>query len=239
MVNDKALIPATAKVIEQEEVSAGELADESYIGYLPLAHVLEMLAEHIMLTMGIKIGYSSALTLTDTSPGIRPGDDGDISVLRPVGMACVPLIIDRLYKGIQKKIAQRGEVMRGLIRFCIEYRSAWIERGYDTPIMNAIIFKKFRAVTGGNLKLMLCGGAPLSEEPQKFISTCLGVPVMQGYGLTETCATACIADSIDLELGHVGPPLMGVHLKVCTFNYGRQKKLQSPDDNRKLWKVRT
>jgi len=216
----QALIPATAKVIERGEVSAGELADESYIGYLPLAHVLEMLAEHIMLTMGIKIGYSSALTLTDTSPGIRPGDDGDISVLRPVGMACVPLIIDRLYKGIQKKIAQRGEVMRGLIRFCIEYRSAWIERGYDTPIMNAIIFKKFRAVTGGNLKLMLCGGAPLSEEPQKFISTCLGVPVMQGYGLTETCATACIADSIDLELGHVGPPLMGVHLKITDWDEG-------------------
>ena len=211
----QALIPAVAKVTEQEGVSAGELSgDESYIGYLPLAHVLEMLAEHVMLTMGIKIGYSSALTLTDTSPGVRAGDDGDISILKPIGMACVPLIMDRIYKGIQKKISQRGDVMRGLISFCIEYRNEWVERGFDTPIMNMIIFKKFRAITGGNLKMIICGGAPLAQEPQKFISTCLGAPVMQGYGLTETTATACISDSLDLELGHVGPPLMGVHLKV-------------------------
>ena len=174
-----------------------------------------MLAEHAMLTLGIKVGYSSPLTLTSTSPGVRAGDEGDLSVLKPIGMAAVPLIMDRIYKGIQKKIGQRGAVMRGLISFCIEYRREWVERGFDTPIMNAIIFKKFRAITGGNLKMIIVGGAPLSKEPQKFISTCLGAPVMQGYGLTETTATACIADSIDLELGHVGPPLMGVNLKVC------------------------
>ena len=214
----QALIPSVAKTIEQEGVSAAELGDGSYIGYLPLAHVLEMLAEHVMLTMGIKIGYSSALTLTDTSPGVRAGDSGDISILKPVGMACVPLIMDRIYKGIQKKIAQRGPVMRGLISFCVDYRSGWVERGYDTPLMNMIIFKKFRSIVGGNLRMIICGGAPLSEEPQKFISTCLGAPVMQGYGLTETTATATVADSLDLELGHVGPPLMGVHLKVRGMN---------------------
>jgi len=216
----QALIPAVTKVTDRGGVSAGELGDGSYIGYLPLAHVLEMLAEHVMLTIGVKIGYSSALTLTDTSPGIRAGDDGDLSILKPIGMCCVPLILDRIYKGIQKKIALRGDVMRGLISFCIEYRSGWVERGFDTPIMNFIIFKKFRAITGGNLKLIICGGAPLSQEPQKFISTCLGAPVMQGYGLTETTATACISDSVDFELGHVGPPLMGVHLKITDWDEG-------------------
>ena len=71
-----------------------------YIAYLPLAHVLELVSETAALLFGVSIGYSSPYTLTDSSLYIKPGGKGDASVLRPTVMAAVPLIIDRIYKGI-------------------------------------------------------------------------------------------------------------------------------------------
>ncbi len=211
------LIPIIAKGVE----SFGSLTEEdSYAAFLPLAHVLELLAEHVMLIIGLKLGYSNPGTLTDKSAMIRAGDKGDCAVLRPAGMAAVPLIVDRIYKGIQNTVNQKGEFSKRLVEYCVRYRRRWVERGYDTPLMNSLVFAKFRAIVGGRLRILVCGGAPLSEEPQSYISTCLGIPLMQGYGLTETSSTACVADAVDLLPGHVGPPLMGVHLKITDWEEG-------------------
>ncbi len=62
-----------------------------YIGYLPLAHVLELSAELSCLATGVKIGYSSPLTLSDQSSKIKKGQKGDATVLRPTLMAAVPV----------------------------------------------------------------------------------------------------------------------------------------------------
>jgi len=74
---------------------------DSYIAFLPQAHVLELCAEHVMLLLGIKIGYSSPNTLTNTGTMVPKGGRGDATVLQPTYMAAVPLILDRVYKGIQ------------------------------------------------------------------------------------------------------------------------------------------
>ena len=71
-----------------------------YIGYLPLAHVLELLAEASVLMYGIKIGYSSAHTLTNKSTKVKAGSKGDANYLRPTLMCAVPLILERVYKSI-------------------------------------------------------------------------------------------------------------------------------------------
>ena len=57
-----------------------------------------------------------------------------------------------------------------------------------------IVFNKIRALVGGKVRLMASGGAPLSPETHDFIRTSLSVPVFQGYGLTESCACACVMD---------------------------------------------
>ena len=66
---------------------------DRYIGYLPLAHVLELLAETACLTFGSKIGYSSALTLTNKSTKVKAGCKGDANLLRPTLMCSVPVRI--------------------------------------------------------------------------------------------------------------------------------------------------
>ena len=71
-----------------------------YIAFLPLAHVLELLAENTMMLFGVKVGYSSPNTMTDMSTKVRKGYKGDATVLRPTMMCAVPLIMDRIYKNI-------------------------------------------------------------------------------------------------------------------------------------------
>ena len=77
------------------------IPNEVYLAFLPLAHIFEITQEIIVLSLGIKVGYSSPSTLTDSSPGIVPGQLGDISVLKPTVMAAVPIILDRIYKALR------------------------------------------------------------------------------------------------------------------------------------------
>merc|ERR1719412_1376977 len=85
-----------------------------YLGYLPLAHILELLSEMTMIVQGIAVGYSSPNTMIDTSTKIKKGTKGDCTVLRPSLMCAVPLVIDRIYKGIQEKVSKKGPFMKKL-----------------------------------------------------------------------------------------------------------------------------
>ena len=82
--------------------------DDIYLGYLPLAHILELLAENTMMVMGVPIGYSSPKTLTDKSTKIVKGGTGDCTVLRPTLMCGVPLILERIYKSIVDTMRRQG-----------------------------------------------------------------------------------------------------------------------------------
>lgn len=71
--------------------------DDCLIGYLPLAHVFELLVESVCLCMGIAIGYSTPLTMVDTSSKIKKGTKGDASILRPSCMTSVPVSFDQYF----------------------------------------------------------------------------------------------------------------------------------------------
>lgn len=66
---------------------------DRYIGYLPLAHILEVCAELVVLYKGCGIGYSSAQTLFDRAPKIKKGSKGDCAELKPTLIACVPVSV--------------------------------------------------------------------------------------------------------------------------------------------------
>ena len=86
-------------------------------------------------------------------------------------------------KGINSKINASGPFMAQLVDFCVRYRATWVRRGYNTPIMNRLIFAKFKALVGGNVRVLLSGGAPLAEESHQFIRTALCTAVHQGNQL--------------------------------------------------------
>merc|ERR1711944_179232 len=166
--------------------------DECYIAYLPLAHVLELLSENTMMLFGIKVGYSSPNTMTDMSTKVRKGYKGDASVLKPTMMCAVPLIMDRIYKNIIDSVDKRGPTFRKIFEFCFNYKLYWYKRGFNTPIIDKIVFSKIKALLGGKMNFILVGGAPLSSTTHEFIRVCLGSIVVQGYSLTETTCTGTV-----------------------------------------------
>ena len=191
-----------------------------YLGYLPLAHILELLAENTMMVMGVPIGYSSPNTLTDKSTKIAKGGTGDCTVLKPTLMCAVPLVLDRIFKGIQENVGKKGPFFKSLFDYCHKYKQKWMRRGYTTPVMDALIFRSIRKLVGGRIRLMLSGGAPLSPETHEYIRTTFSVPLVQGYGLTESCACACIMDNDDNSTGTSGTPLQGVQIRLVNWPEG-------------------
>lgn len=225
-------IVATAAAVTT--VVPGLGTDDVYLAYLPLAHVLELEAETVMLASGAAIGYGTTLTLTDTSNKIKKGTKGDVSVLQPTLMAAVPAIIDRVRDGVLKKVEEKGGFVKKLFNVAYKRRLAAIEGswfgawGLEKLLWDVIVFQKIQSVLGGRIRFMLCGGAPLSGDSQRFINICMGAPIGQGYGLTETCAGAAFSEWDDITVGRVGPPLPCSYIKLVSWEEGGYKTSDKP-----------
>lgn len=204
------------------------LPDDMYIAYLPLAHVLELIGESMMVVWGVGVGYSHPNTLTDKSTMVRRGHKGDASVLQPTIMFCVPLILDRIYKGVTENIRKKGAFVSALMDFCIKYKLDCSRRGEQTPIMDRIIFRSIRMLVGGRVRAILSGGAPLSEDTHDYLRTVLGAILLQGYGLTETSACGAIMSFEENSTGRVGPPVQGVHVRLVDWEEGNYKVTDKP-----------
>lgn len=202
--------------------------DDVYMAYLPLAHVLEFLAESMCMLYGMPIGYSTPLTMTDQSGMIKRGSQGDASLLHPSIIACVPLILDRIYKNIQAKIEAGPPLAKSIFNMALQYKLDWYECGYDTPIINAVLLKPIRALLGGRLRFMFAGGAPLAPETHRYIRATLCCPVLQGYGLTETCSGATMMDIFDKTIGLTGPPLICNDIKLVNWEEGNYRVKDRP-----------
>lgn len=201
---------------------------DTYIGFLPLAHSMEVAAEVTFMALGVRIGYSSPFTLTDKGTALLPGVVGDASILKPTLMVAVPLLLDRIRKGIEVVLESKGALAKFLFAFAQPYKTYWKKRGFDTPILNRIVFKQTKLILGGHLKAVMSGSAPLSEETQSFLANCLDCALVQGYGLTETAAGATLQDKNDLTVGVAGPPLNGVFIKLVDWKEGGYSVTDKP-----------
>jgi len=201
---------------------------DRYIAYLPLAHVLELLAESSCLFYGIKIGYSSSLTLTSKSTKVKRGCKGDSDVLRPTLMCAVPLVLERIYKTMVETMRLKGWFVEELFHYMVQYKMKWQDRGFDTPILNKTLFRKIRYFLGGRVRTLLSGGAPLSPDTQSLCRTCLSMPVMQGYGLTETASCATVTSARDRTTGRAGAPLLDTDIKLVNWEEGNYRVTDKP-----------
>nr|CAB3463186.1 unnamed protein product [Digitaria exilis] len=205
-----------------------------YLAYLPLAHILELAAEALMAAVGACIGYGSPLTLTDTSSKIKKGTLGDASALKPTLMTAVPAILDRVRDGVRKKVDAKGGVAKKLFDIGYNRRLAaingsWLGAwGLEKLLWDTLVFGKVRAILGGKIRFVLSGGAPLSGDTQRFINVCLGAPIGQGYGLTETCAGGTFSEYDDTSVGRVGAPLPCSYIKLIDWPEGGYLTTDSP-----------
>ena len=199
-----------------------------YIAYLPLAHVLELIGESMMIMSGVAIGYSGANTLTDKSTMIKKGQQGDATILKPTVMFCVPLILDRIYKGVTEQIKKKNMFLQDLINMCIQYKLKCINNGEITPILDRLIFRSIRALIGGRVRAIMSGGAPLAPDTHDYLKSVLGCPILQGYGLTETSACASIMRMDENATGTVGAPVQGVNIQLVNWEEGNYRVTDKP-----------
>lgn len=163
--------------------AAGEIAlgvrpgDDVYLAYLPLAHIMELMAEFVMLSQGCTLCYADPKSLTTT--GAYP--IGALEQYSPTLMVAVPKIWDVIKKGIMAKVGAGSPVAQFLVKTALEWRSFALKHGFDTPLFKALVFKKFSKVVGGKLRLGVSGGGPCNGEVQEFIRAAFGITFVQGY----------------------------------------------------------
>jgi long-chain acyl-CoA synthetase len=161
-----------------------------YVAYLPLAHVFELVCELTCMTYGVRLAYSTPQTIADNSTAIKKGQKGDLRVLKPTLMASVPIVLERLSKTVYEKLAKTSWFKQLLFKMAYKQKLDSFRAGQSTRVLDRILFKRISsAVLGGKCRLMLSGGAILSKDVHEFVQVCL-CPVMQAYGLTETCGAA-------------------------------------------------
>jgi len=202
---------------------------DRFIAFLPLAHVLELLAESSCIFMGIRIGYSSSLTLTTKSSKVKTGCKGDSNILKPTLMCAVPLILERIYKSMVDTMSRKGWFVEELFHYLVAYKMKWQDRGFDTPLLNKTLFRRIRYFLGGKVRVMLSGGAPLAEDTHSLCRTCLSMPLIQGYGLTETASCATVTHTRDRMTGRAGAPLYDVHIKLVNWEDGNYRVTDTPN----------
>jgi long-chain acyl-CoA synthetase len=127
-------------------------SSDVFIGFLPLAHSFELLVECTCMLAGVPIGYSTPLTLIDSSPKIMIGGSGDAKILKPTVMTIVPLILDRIVKGMNDKVKLGGAAKEAIFNFAYNYKRKWFRRGYRTGMTDALVFKKVGELLGGEIR---------------------------------------------------------------------------------------
>lgn len=185
------------------------LATDTFLAYLPLAHILEFVVECSLIFVGVTMGYGSVKTLTDQS--VR-NCQGDLVAFKPSIMVGVPAVWEQIRKGVTSKLAAAPAIARGM------FSAGMTVKRNKVPglsgFFDAVVFKKVQAATGGRLRLALSGGAAISRETQEFLDLAL-VQLLQGYGMTESSAMcAIVTPHFHKDYGTVGVPVPSIEIKL-------------------------
>ncbi|OMO89654.1 AMP-dependent synthetase/ligase [Corchorus olitorius] len=196
--------------------------NDVYMAYLPLTRISELIIQLAMVSSCCPIAYGSPSTLMDTSSKIMIGTKGDVSVFKPTIMAAVPAIIDHVRQGVLQKVEEEGSKKH--FDIACKHRLAAIQGswfgswGLEKWFWD---FERARAILGGKIRFMLCAEAPLSEDCRRFINICLGAPIGQVYGSTETCgAVAFNVQWGDSNVSRVRLPLPCCYIKLVSWEEG-------------------
>jgi long-chain acyl-CoA synthetase len=150
------------------------LKTDTFLAYLPLAHILEYIVELCFLFVGCTTGYGRVKTLSDTS--VRHCK-GDLAAFRPSIMVGVPAVWETIRKGIIAKINASSPLKQRMFSGAMTIKKAGIPG--LSQLADSVVLSNVRAATGGRLRLALSGGAALSRETQEFLSIAL-VTMLQG-----------------------------------------------------------
>ena len=180
----------------------------SSILFLPLAHVLARLIQVLALDAGVVIGHS---------PNIK-NLAADLDSFKPTMLLVVPRVFEKVYEGAKAKAEKGGSLNKALFDRSVDIAIAWskakvtghvsFKLAAQYALYDRLVYSKLRAALGGQLHYAVSGGGPLGERLAHFFHA-VGVQVIEGYGLTETCAPIAAGRINPYQIGRIGPLLPG------------------------------
>lgn len=187
---------------------------DRFLTYLPQAHILEFVFENACLYWGGTMGYGSPKTLSDAS--VR-NCKGDIREFKPTILVGVPAVWESVKKGIIAKVNAGSVVVRNLFWSALAAKSFLLSSGLPgTAVLDAVVFKKIKDATGGQLRVCMNGGGPIAKDTQRFISMAI-TPMVGGYGLTETTAMGALNDPLHWTDSALGDIPSSIEVKLVDF----------------------
>lgn len=180
----------------------------SSILFLPLAHVLARLIQVLALDAGLVIGHS---------PNIK-NLAADLDSFKPTMLLVVPRVFEKVYEGAMAKAAKGGKFNKALFERSTDIAVRWsqakvegrvpLKLAAQYALYDKLVYSKLRAALGGELRYAVSGGGPLGERLAHFFHA-VGVQVVEGYGLTETCAPIAAGRINPYQIGMIGPLIPG------------------------------
>lgn len=188
--------------------------EDLFLSFLPLSHTLERTASYYLPMMtGSTVAYARSINqLAD-----------DLQTIRPTVIIAVPRVFERVYQRLKDQLQDRPKPLRKLFELAV--RVGWIDferrqgrRGWHPvlllwPLLRRKVARPVLERLGGRLRAAVSGGAPLPFEVARlFIG--LKLPLVQGYGLTETSPVVAVNPLEDNRPDSVGIPLRGIQVRI-------------------------
>lgn len=189
-------------------------ADETLL-FLPMAHIFARSGLLGQLAVGYIISFAGSI---DTILQ-------DFADIRPTFVFSVPRIYEKIYTKIISGVKSGSRLKRQIFAFSVFFgriASSCKQRGRSVPpwiavfytMSEMLVFNKIKRLFGGKLKFCISGGAPLAKELAEFFHAA-GVLILEGYGLTENAAGACMNQPDLYRFGSVGKPFNGLQVKIA------------------------
>jgi long-chain acyl-CoA synthetase len=185
------------------------------LSVLPLSHVFERQALYMYLYHGMSVYYAEAIETLGVN----------LREVRPTILVGVPRIFEKIYARIRERAAEAGRVPVLLLSWAVNVAREYaqlIERHRPIPfwlglkhsVASRLVFSRWRQAFGGRIRLLISGGAALPED-LGYIYLGAGIPIMQGYGLTETSPVITTGQLDDNRIGTVGKPIPNVEIRIA------------------------
>lgn len=180
---------------------------DTFLSWLPMSHVYERVAGHFLPTLiGSTVAYTRSLASLSN----------DMLTVKPTIILCVPRFLDSLKSRFLDGLAKQKKVQQAIFNMALNTGLHRV-RGEFSPLaglFDALALQKARAKFGGRLRLLISGGAALPVHIGEFFLA-LGIDLLQGYGLTETCGASVVNRPEKNRPETVGMPFPGVEVKLA------------------------
>ncbi|HEX8922866.1 MAG TPA: long-chain fatty acid--CoA ligase, partial [Pyrinomonadaceae bacterium] len=198
--------------------SSGHLsfsADDSVLSVLPYSHVLERLAMYMYMHHGMSVFYAESME--------KIGDN--LREVRPSILICVPRLFEKIYSKIKDKAAADGKMKAAILGWAVNVGKAYARHALNhqriPPLLtfkyrlaSRLVFSKWHEGVGGHIRVFISGGAALPDEIA-LVFAGAGLPIVQGYGLTETSPVISAGQLEDNRIGTVGKPIRNVEVRIA------------------------